>query len=66
MLGLEGLIPMGAFPAELVSDAQSRIAEIAARLPGGLGAGDLALGDDAEALLAEARDLLLSRASRAG
>ncbi|MFB9951067.1 exonuclease SbcCD subunit D [Rhizobium puerariae] len=63
-LGLEGLIPMDAFPPELLADADARIAEIAARLPGGIGAGDLALGDDAEALLAEARDLLLSRATR--
>lgn len=66
MLGLEGLIPMGGFAPELLADANAKIAEITARLPGGLGAGDLALGDDAEALLAEARDLLLSRAARAG
>ncbi|WP_105401005.1 DNA repair exonuclease [Neorhizobium sp. T7_12] len=66
MLGLEGLIPMGGFPPELLADANAKIAEITARLPGGIGAGDLALGDDAEALLAEARDLLLSRAARAG
>ncbi|MCQ1572923.1 metallophosphoesterase family protein [Neorhizobium galegae] len=66
MLGLEGLIPIDGFPAELLADANAKIAEITARLPGGIGAGDLALGDDAEALLAEARDLLLSRAARAG
>ncbi|CDN47370.1 metallophosphoesterase family protein [Neorhizobium galegae] len=66
MLGLEGLIPMGGFAPELLADANAKIAEITARLPGGIGAGDLALGDDAEALLAEARDLLLSRAARAG
>jgi exonuclease SbcD len=66
MLGLEGLIPMGGFPPELLADANAKIAEITARLPGGIGAGDLALGEDAEALLAEARDLLLSRAARAG
>jgi DNA repair exonuclease SbcCD nuclease subunit len=66
MLGLEGLIPMDGFPPELLADANAKIAEITARLPGGIGAGDLALGDDAEALLAEARDLLLSRAARAG
>ncbi|CDN53512.1 DNA repair exonuclease [Neorhizobium galegae bv. officinalis bv. officinalis str. HAMBI 1141] len=66
MLGLEGLIPMDGFAPELVADANAKIAEITARLPGGIGAGDLALGDDAEALLAEARDLLLSRAARAG
>ncbi|MCQ1850327.1 metallophosphoesterase family protein [Neorhizobium galegae] len=66
MLGLQGLIPMGGFAPELLADANAKIAEITARLPGGIGAGDLALGDDAEALLAEARDLLLSRAARAG
>lgn len=66
MLGLEGLIPMGGFAPELLADANTKIAEITARLPGGIGAGDLALGEDAEALLAEARDLLLSRAARAG
>ncbi|WP_105419600.1 DNA repair exonuclease [Neorhizobium sp. T25_27] len=66
MLGLEGLIPMGGFAPELLADANAKIAEITARLPGGIGAGDLALGDDAEALLAEARDLLLSRAARVG
>ncbi len=66
MLGLGGLIPVGDFPPELLADANAKIAEITARLPGGIGAGDLALGEDAEALLAEARDLLLSRAARAG
>ncbi|OHV76376.1 DNA repair exonuclease [Rhizobium sp. LCM 4573] len=66
ILGIEGLILTGAFPSELVADAEARIAEIAARLPGGIGAGELALGGDAETLLAEARELLLSRAARAG
>ena len=65
MLGLEGLIPMDGFPPEFIADANARIAEIVTRLPGGLGAAELALGDDAETLLAEARDLLLSRATRA-
>ena len=66
ILGIEGLILAGAFPSELLADAEARIAEIAARLPGGIGAGELALGGDAETLLAEARELLLSRAARAG
>jgi DNA repair exonuclease SbcCD nuclease subunit len=66
MLGLEGLIPMEGFPPELLAEANARIAEITARLPGGIGAGDLALGDNAEVLLAEARDLLLARAARVG
>jgi DNA repair exonuclease SbcCD nuclease subunit len=64
-LGLDGLLPGGDFPPELVAEANARLAEIAARLPGGLGAGELALGDDVETLLAEARDLLLSRAAHA-
>ena len=66
LLGLEGLLPTAEFSPLLVSEAEARIAEIAARLPGGIGAGDLALGDDAAALLAEARELLLSRAARVG
>jgi hypothetical protein len=64
-LGLEGLLPVETFSPELLAEASSRIGEIAARLPGGLGAGELVLGDDAESLLAEARDLLLSRAAQA-
>lgn len=64
LLGLEGLIPMEAFPAELITEANVRITEISARLPAGLGAADMPLGEDAEALLAEARDLLMSRAAR--
>ncbi|WP_117194063.1 metallophosphoesterase family protein [Rhizobium terrae] len=64
MLGLEGLIPMDTFPPELIFDAETKIAEIVSRLPGGIGAGDLPLGEDARSLLAEARDLLLSRAAR--
>ena len=61
-LGLDGLLAVAALPPELLAEAEARIAEIAARLPGGLGAHELALGDDAETLLAEARDLLLARA----
>ncbi len=65
-LGLDGLLAMKGFPPELLEDAAARIAEIAARLPGGSGAGDLPLGDDLDVLLAEARDLLISRAAEAG
>lgn len=61
-LGLDGLLALETLPVELLAEAQARIAEIAARMPGGLGAQDVALGDDAETLLAEARDLLLARA----
>ncbi|SFB50705.1 DNA repair exonuclease SbcCD nuclease subunit [Rhizobium sp. NFR07] len=66
VLGLEGLISMDGFSSEVVDEASTRVAEIAARLPGGLGADDLPLGADLDTLLAEARDLLLARAARAG
>lgn len=65
-LGLDGLLGMEGFPPELLEEAAARIAEIAARLPGGSGAGELPLGDDIDVLLAEARDLLVSRAAEAG
>lgn len=65
-LGLEGLLSLDGFPPELLDEAAARVAEIAARLPGGSGAGDLPLGDDLDVLLAEARDLLVSRAAEAG
>jgi hypothetical protein len=66
LLGLDGLLSMDGFPAQLFEEAEARIAEIAARLPGGSGAGDLPLGDELDVLLAEARDLLMSRAAEAG
>ncbi|MBW9087937.1 DNA repair exonuclease [Rhizobium wenxiniae] len=65
-LGLDGLLTMDGFAPELLEEAAARVAEIAARLPGGSGAGSLPLGDDIDVLLAEARDLLLSRAAEAG
>lgn len=65
-LGLDGLLVMDGFAPELLEEAAARVAEIAARLPGGSGAGSLPLGDDIDVLLAEARDLLLSRAAEAG
>lgn len=65
-LGLDGLLVMDGFAPELLEEAAARVAEIAARLPGGSGAGNLPLGDDIDVLLAEARDLLLSRAAEAG
>jgi DNA repair exonuclease SbcCD nuclease subunit len=64
-LGLHGILSSEDFPDDLLAEAEMRIAEIAARLPGGLGAGELPLEDTAETLLAEARDLLLSRAAKA-
>jgi DNA repair exonuclease SbcCD nuclease subunit len=66
ILGLEGLISMDGFSQELADEASLRVAEIAARLPGGLGAEALPLGADLDTLLAEARDLLFARAARAG
>ncbi|MCX8998935.1 DNA repair exonuclease [Rhizobiaceae bacterium BDR2-2] len=61
MADLEGLLPEGDWSLEMIAEAETRIREIAAKLPGGIGAGDLPLGADAAALLAEARALLLSR-----
>lgn len=63
---LEALLPEGAWNPALVEEAEARIREIAARLPGGLGADDLPLGADAAGLLAEARALLLSRSGEGG
>ena len=62
-LGLDSLISLRELPSDLVAEAADRIAEIAARLPGGTGAGELPLGDDAATLLDEARELLLGRAA---
>lgn len=59
---LAALLPSGDWSAELLEEAESRIREIAAKLPGGSGAGDTPLGEDAAALLAEARALLLAEA----
>jgi DNA repair protein SbcD/Mre11 len=66
VLGIEGLIAMDGFSPELVDEASARVAEIAARLPGGLGADELPLGAGLDTLLAEARELLMARAERAG
>jgi DNA repair protein SbcD/Mre11 len=66
VLGIEGLISMDGFSPELVDEASARVAEIAARLPGGLGADELPLGADLDTLLAEARELLIARAERVG
>jgi DNA repair protein SbcD/Mre11 len=64
-LGLDGLLALDDFAPALLAEAEAKIGEIAARLPGGLGAHELALGDDAHALLAEARELLIGRAGGA-
>lgn len=64
-LDLDALVPVIAevSPAVL-EEAQARLSEIVARLPGGIGAGELPLGDDLGALLQEARELLIARAGR--
>ncbi|TCL70382.1 DNA repair exonuclease [Rhizobium sp. BK251] len=51
---------------EIAIEAEKLIFGIALRLPGGQGAGELPLGDTAEALVEEARQLLLGRAGKAG
>ncbi len=47
---------------EAAEQADRIVAEIAARLPGGLGAADAPLGAATSDLLAEARELLMARA----
>lgn len=64
-LDLDALVPAGEnLSPAMLEEAQARLSEIVARLPGGLAASELPLGDDLTALLAEARDLLLARAGR--
>ena len=65
-LDLDALIPAAAdLPPSVLEEAQARLSEIVSRLPGGLGAQDQPLGADLQALLAEARDLLVARSGRA-
>lgn len=61
MADLEALLPESNWSPAMIEEADARIREIAAKLPGGIGAGDLPLGADAAELLAEARALLLAR-----
>jgi DNA repair exonuclease SbcCD nuclease subunit len=64
-LDLDALVPSGEnLSPAVIAEAQARLSEIVARLPGGLAAGEQPLGDDMATLLAEARDLLLARAKR--
>jgi DNA repair exonuclease SbcCD nuclease subunit len=46
---------------DLVERAKATVAQVAGKLPGGLGDDETALGDDVEALLAQARALALGR-----
>lgn len=64
-LDFDALVPAGSqIPPAVLEDAQARLSEIVSKLPGGIGAGALPLGDDLETLLQEARDLLVARAGR--
>lgn len=60
-LDLGRLLAEHAGDADLASEADRLVAEIAARLPSGSGAGELPLDDSIEMLVEEARQLLLAR-----
>jgi hypothetical protein len=65
-LDLQALVPAATdLPPSLREEAEARLAEIVARLPGGLAAQEQPLGADLEVLLEEARDLLVARSGRA-
>ncbi len=64
-LDLDALIPPATeLPPSVLEDAQARLSEIISKLPGGLGAEELPLDTDLQALLTEARDLLVARSGR--
>jgi hypothetical protein len=65
-LDLNRLLGNYAGTADIATEADRLVAEIAARLPSGSGAGDLPLGDSIEMLVEEARQLLLARGQGAG
>lgn len=58
---LQHLFAADALPGDTLAQAQDLVSTIALRLPGGIGAGDLPLEVTAEALVEEARQLLLAR-----
>jgi DNA repair exonuclease SbcCD nuclease subunit len=60
-LDLAQLLAGRAGEADITVEAGRLVAEIAARLPNGVGAGELPLGDSLDMLVEEARQLLLSR-----
>ena len=65
-LDLDALIPPTTdLPPSVLEEAQARLSEIVAKLPGGLAAREQPLDADLTALLAEARDLLVARSGRA-
>jgi len=65
-LDLRQLLAEHAGDADIAVEAGRFIDEIAVRLPGGLGAAAQPLDDDVEALIEEARQLLLARGQGAG
>jgi len=65
-LDLRQLLAEHAGDADIAVEAGRLIDEIAVRLPGGLGAAAQPLDDDVEALIEEARQLLLARGQGAG
>ncbi|MBB6483404.1 DNA repair exonuclease [Rhizobium lusitanum] len=60
-LDLQQLLAENAGDADIAAEANRLVDEIAVRLPGGLGATAMPLDDSVEALIGEARQLLLSR-----
>ena len=58
-LDIAGLLAALEADPAMLEQARAIIGEIAAKLPAGLGSGELPLGDEPATLLAEARDLLL-------
>lgn len=65
-LDLETLLETIESDPQTLEQAKLLVADIAAKLPGGLGAAELPLGEDLATLLAEARELLLHRAAEVG
>ena len=65
-LDLETLLEIVESDPQTLEQAKLLVADIAAKLPGGLGAAELPLGEDLATLLAEARELLLHRAAEVG
>lgn len=61
-IDLAGLLAQVAGDADFTRRAEGLLAEIAARLPAGLGAGEAPLGEPLAALIAEARELVLQQA----
>ena len=63
---LEALLDGVAADPAFREKAEALVAEVAAKLPSGLGAGEMPLGEGIEALIAEARDTIAQRAGTAG